>query len=348
MALLGSIMQNPDHFVDVSDMINAGDFYKTANAKIFSAMCELYDLQQPIDLITLSNTLKARGQLEETGGTFYLTEVQQSTPSGANWSAYAQIVMEKALARRAIKTLSEGVEGLYAEQPFEWIAEDIGKMISSAITHTSDDPTMAENLHELHEDIDRKKEQAITGIPCGLRSLDDLTDGFQKGELIVVAGRPSHGKTAFVTRVACNAAIYEKIPVGIFSLEMSRKQMTARIAALYAGVNLFHLLKGKLTPCEWELYSKAVKDLTSAPFVIDDASNVPIEYLRAKARRWKQQRDIGLVIIDYLELIAMPARIGLVEGIGIVTKSLKALSKELDIPVVLVCQLSRDMEKGNT
>ncbi len=326
---MACILNDNSIILDVADVVRPEYFYKQAHRLMFQEMIAVHDEGRPIDEVTLGNKY------------LLLPEI----PSAANWRWYADIIHEKAIARQSIEILNTAINKFYDGEKYETITDEIGKHISKIITNTADDSSMGELLHSLHEDIDKKRDLAITGIPCGLKALDDLTDGFQDGDLVLIAGRPGHGKTSFAVKILCNAAVKDKKPVGIFSLEMSKKQIVARIAAINAGVNLFRLMKGKMLPEEWERYKESTESLRNAPVIIDDAAGITVEYIRAKARRWKQQRNVRLIIIDYIGLMSFPGKASLNDEIGDVTKALKGLAKELQIPVVLLCQLSRDMEK---
>jgi len=350
MAVLGAMLMDGEAVSKAIEILDESCFYKDAHRKIFQAVVHLYERNEPVDLITLSEELKRRKQLEEIGGSFYLTELVESVPSAAHVEHHARIVLEKALLRKLIGVATEIISESYdsEEGVFDIIDQAEQKIfsISERRLHRAFVP-IAPVLHDTFEVIEKfhHKEGVITGVPSGFWELDELTSGFQKSDLVIVAGRPGMGKTAFSLNVARNVAVDCGIPVGIFSLEMSNRQLAMRMLCSEARVNSHLLRIGRLPGSDWPKLSLAVGRLAAAPIFIDDTPSLGILELRAKARRLKAEKDIGLLIIDYLQLIQGPRNAeSRQHEISLISRSLKALAKELDIPVVALSQLSRAVE----
>ncbi|MFH1942863.1 MAG: replicative DNA helicase [bacterium] len=350
MAVLGSMMLDNDCIGKVVEILESSHFYKTAHRKIFTAAMALYEKNEPMDLITLSEELKRRKELDDVGGAYFLTELAEGVPSSANVEHHARIVLEKYLMRKLIeeaagiaKDCYDAVEDVYdiidhSEQRIFGLSE---KRLRRTFQHIS--PIM----HEAFETIEsfHERKGTVTGVPTGFVKLDELTSGFQKAELIVVAGRPSMGKTAFSLNMARSVAVDHKIPVGFFSLEMSSRQVAMRLLCAEARVDAHGVRTGKLDDKEWQKLSMCAGALTEAPLYIDDTPGMGVLELRAKARRLKKEKDVGLVIVDYLQLMQGPRGAeSRQQEISMISRSLKALSKELDVPVVALSQLSRAVE----
>jgi replicative DNA helicase len=350
MAVLGSMLIDNECIGKVVEILSSFSFYRTAHQKIFSAATLLFEKNDPVDLITLSEELKRQNLLEELGGTYYLTTLTETIASSANVEHHARIVQEKYLLRKLIEEAAGIAKDCYdaqedvfhiidrSEQRIFGLSE---KRLRRTFQHIS--PIM----HEAFETIEKFHERkgTVTGIPTGYEKLDELTSGFQDGELIIVAGRPSMGKTAFSLNVARNMAVDEKKPVGIFSLEMSKRQLALRLLCAEARVDAHGVRTGRLADEEWQKLSMCVGVLTEAPIFIDDTPGMGVLELRAKARRLKKEKDVGLIIIDYMQLMEGPQRAeSRQHEISMISRSLKGLAKELDIPVVALSQLSRAVE----
>ncbi len=350
MAVLGSMMIDNECIGKVVEILEAVHFYRTAHQKIFSAALTLYEKNEPVDLITLSEELKRQKMLEEVGGVYYLTELTETIPSSANVEHHARIVLERYLMRKLIeeaagiaKDCYEAEEDVYhildrSEQRIFGLSE---KRLRKSYQHIS--PIM----HDAFETIERFHERkgTVTGVPTGFTKLDELTSGFQAAELIIVAGRPSMGKTALSLNVARNIAVDSKTPVGFFSLEMSQRQLALRLLCAEARVDAHGVRTGKLADKEWQKLSMCVGVLTEAPIYIDDTPGMRVLELRAKARRLKKEKDVGLVIVDYLQLMEGPKGAeSRQQEISMISRSLKSLAKELDVPIVALSQLSRAVE----
>ncbi len=350
MAVLGSMLLDKDACGKAIEILDDTAFYKDAHRKIFQAVVSLYDRNEPVDIITLTDELKRRKQLEEVGGNYYLTELVESVPSAANVEYHAKIVLEKSLLRKLINVATNIVSDGYAaeESVFDIIDRAEQAIFSLAEQRMRKgfqeiDPI----LHDTFEEIEKlhNREGNVTGVPSGFEKLDELTAGFHRSDFIIVAGRPSMGKTAFALSLARNAAVDHHIPVGIFSLEMANYQLAMRLLCAEARVNSHQVRTGKLPVQEWQKLSLAVAKLAAAPIYIDDTPNLGILELRAKARRLKVEKDVSLLIIDYLQLVHGPANVeNRQQEISAISRSLKALAKELDIPVIALSQLSRAVE----
>jgi replicative DNA helicase len=349
-SILGGILIENDALNTVVEYLEDGDFYREAHQKIFNCMLALSERGEPLDLITLTNELKKKKELEEIGGASYLASLVESVPTAANIASYAKIVKEKSILRRLISTATEIVTQSYHEGKD---LEDFLDEAEQAIFRISEHRVkpvfypIKEIVKESFKVIERlyEKKELITGVPSGFKDLDRKTTGFQNADLIIVAGRPSMGKTAFCLNIAQHASINAKIPTAVFSLEMSKEQLAIRMLCSEARVDSGRLRSGFLSESDWPKLTMAAGALSDAPIFIDDTPAISVLELRAKARRLKADRGLGLVVIDYLQL--MRGRSGLErreQEISEISRSLKALAKELDIPVLAISQLSRKAE----
>jgi len=350
-SVLGGILMENDALNKVLEILTPEDFYRDAHRKIFEALIILSEKDEPADLVTLSNELQNRNQLDSVGGASYLATLVDSVPTAANIEYYAKIVKEKAVVRNLISASTgiitrsyeylEDVESLLDE------AEQEIFRISGARVRPSFYPIRDvvkgsfKTLERLYE-----KKDLITGVPSGFKDLDRLTAGFQPSDLIIIAGRPSMGKTAFCLNIAQCAAIQKKIPIGIFSLEMSKEQLGIRMLCSEALVEGTNLRTGFLKESDWPKLTIAAGNLSEAPIFIDDTAALSALELRAKTRRLRAEHDLGMVIIDYLQLMKGRAKVeSRQQEISEISRSLKALAKELNIPVIAVSQLSRKTEE---
>ena len=349
-AVLGSMLLQKEAIGKAIEIIDKGCFYRDDHQKIFEALVHLYDENQPVDTITVSEELASRKQLDKVGGRMYLIELTETIATTANIEYHCNILLEKSTLRRLINTstqivsqcfdVSEEVDDLLdqAEQEIFKISE---KRIKPGFVAIGD---LLPHTFEAIEEY-QKKGGMITGIPTGFEKLDELTGGLQKSDLIVVASRPSMGKTAFCLSIAERVAIDEKITVGIFSLEMSKEQLVQRMLCSRARFSTHKLRAGKISDHEYSNLAMAVGPLSESPIFIDDSPSIGILQLRAKSRRLKAQHDVGLIIVDYLQLMQGPRNVeSRQQEISMISRSLKGLAKELDIPVIAVSQLSRKVE----
>jgi replicative DNA helicase len=350
-AVLGSVMLDNESIGKAIEILDSSHFYRTAHQKIFAAALILYERNEPVDLITLSEELKRQKILDEIGGSYYLTELAESIPSSANVEYHARIVLEKAVLRNMI---SEGIAIAHdcyeaGRDPFEILdraEQRIFGLSEKRLTKTFQhiDPIMHETFDKI-ERFHRERKGVVTGVPTGFTKLDELTSGFQPGELVIVAGRPSMGKTAFCLNVARNASVEAKVPVAFFSLEMSNQQLAMRLLCAEARVDAHGVRTGHLADHEWQKLSMCVGNLAEAPIYIDDSSTMGTLELRAKARRLKKEKGVGMVMVDYLQLMQGPRNSeSRQQEISSITRSLKALAKELDLPIIVLSQLSRAVE----
>jgi len=350
MAVLGAMLLEKEAIGKALEVLNENVFYKPAHTSIFKAMIDLFERSEPVDLITLSEELRRRGELEKIGGEYYLTELTGKVTSGANVEFHAHIILEKALMRQLIATSSEAINRAYsdtedalalldnAEQRIFDISEQ--RMKKSFISMNTAVHGTMELLQSIHG-----KHSGVTGVPSGFADLDNLTGGFQKSDLIIVAGRPSQGKTALVLSIARNAAVLHDQSVGFFSLEMSNQQLVMRLICAEARVDAHKVRTGRLPEDEWRKLSTSVGRLYKAKIFIDDTPALGILELRAKARRLKAEHNIDFIVVDYLQLMQGPrAAQSREQEISAISRSLKALAKEINVPVVALSQLNRGVE----
>jgi replicative DNA helicase len=350
-SVLGAILIDNNALTRTLEIIDPDDFYKLSHRKIFLAMTELFDRNEPIDLITLTDQLKKDNELEAVGGIAYLSSMVNMVPTAANVKYHSHIVREKALLRGLLMSANEIATKVY-EDNFD--AEDLVDYAERSIFKISDKRVKAsfvslkeviKDSFEMIEHLYDKKE-TVTGVPSGFRDLDDLTTGFQKGDLIIVGGRPSMGKTAFALNIAQHVGLELKEPVAIFSLEMAREQLAIRMLCAEAMVNSNSIRKGFIKKEDWHKLTSAASNLTGAPIFIDDSSGITVLELRAKARRLKIEHGLSLIVVDYLQLMRGKGSFERREQeISDISRSLKALAKELSVPVIAVSQLNRSVEQ---
>jgi replicative DNA helicase len=350
-SVLGGILIENEAINRVTEILDADDFYRDAHRKIFNALINLSERDEPADLITLTNELRKTDQLDSIGGASYLTSLIDSVPTAANIEYYAKIVKEKAILRKLIQTSTEIITQSYEDRGDVEVFLDEAERAIFEISEKRVRPSfysIRDIVKESFKTIERlfQKKELVTGIPSGFKELDRMTAGFQPSDLIIIAGRPSMGKTAFCLNVAQYAAIENKIPVAVFSLEMSKEQLVIRMLCSEAHVEGTRLRTGYLNESDWPKLTIAAGNLSEAPIYIDDTAALSVLELRAKARRLKADHGLGMIIIDYLQLMKGRARVeNRQQEISEISRSLKALSKELSIPVIAVSQLSRKTEE---
>jgi replicative DNA helicase len=351
-SVLGGILLEEMAITRVLDILRPEDFYRENHRKIYSAMIDLFEAKEPVDIITLSEILTKKGTLDKAGGVGYITSLVDNVPTAANIEYYAKIVKEKAILRNLISASTEIIADSYeAKQDIDdllgkaenKIFEISEHKISRSFYHIQ--PVSKESI-SIIEHLYRK-DMLITGVPTGFRDIDDMTGGLQPSDLVIIAGRPSMGKTAFALNIALNAASRRDNPVAvaIFSIEMSREQLAMRMLSSEARIELNRIRTGKIEHKEWIKLTGAAADLGELNIYIDDSAGLnPLE-MRAKARRLKAEADIGMVIVDYLQLMTSVGRFERRDlEISEITRSLKAMAKELRVPVVALSQLSRAVE----
>ena len=352
-AVLGAILLVENSMYKIAEAISSDDFYRNDHRVIYSSMISLFEKRAPIDLITLTDELKGQKKLEEAGGATYLTHLVSSTSSSANIVKHAQIVSEKAILRRLIRAATGMIEDSFAEKDdipmildkseqilfavSQKFATDKFVAVSDILTDTFD------RINEIHENRGQ-----LRGVPTGFRDMDNLLAGFQKSDLIILAARPSMGKTALALNIASHAATREKIPTGIFSLEMSRDQLVDRLLTCETGIDSWRLRTGNLKEDDFSKINQAMGTLAEAPLYIDDSPLLTVMDVRAKARRLQAEKGLGLLLIDYLQLMDSAHRGGgesnRVQEVSEISRGLKALARELNIPVIALSQLSRAVE----
>lgn len=350
-SVLGGILIENDAINKVMEILTPEDFYRDAHHKIYDALINLSVRDEPADLITLTNELRKIDQLDAAGGASYIASLIDSVPTAANIEYYAKIVKEKSILRQLIQTSTEIITESYQDrsdvETFLDEAERSIFQISENRVRPSFYP-IRDIVKQSFKTLERlyEKKELVTGVPSGFKELDQMTAGFQPSDLIIVAGRPSMGKTAFCLNVAQYAAIEKRTPVAIFSLEMSKEQLVIRLLCSEAHVEGTRLRTGFLNEGDWPRLTIAAGNLSEAPIFIDDTAALSVLELRAKARRLKADQGLGMVIIDYLQLMKGRARVeSRQQEISEISRSLKAVAKELNIPVIAVSQLSRRTEE---
>lgn len=352
-SLLSSLLIDNTTLIEILDVISPADFYKTSHQKIFSAVTDLFSRGEPVDLVTLTDRLKVKGDLEAVGGASYLSRLLETAPFAVNAPHYARIVHEKAVLRRLIEKSNRIIRECF-ETGKEM--DEIIDFAESAIFEVAEDKTQQAffalgQLIDSNIDIleERQGNKAlVTGVETGFADLDSLTSGLQPSDLVILAARPSMGKTAFALNLARNAAVASNTAVAVFSLEMSKEQLSMRMLCSEAEVDSFRLRGGFLSTEDWERLTHAADVLSEAPIFIDDSPDISAMDIRTKARRLKMEQNLGMVIIDYLQL--MKGRAGTERRdleISEISRSLKALAKELNVPVLALSQLNRKLEERN-
>lgn len=353
MSVLGSLMLDKDAIIKIADLVHPDDFYKDANRLIYETMLELFEDREPIDVLSLSNKLEEKKKLEEVGGSGYLTDLVNSVPTASNVVHYAKVVQKKSLLRKLISAASDIIELGYEE------AEDVEKVLDEAEQRLfgvsqkyvkADFVPLKTYLESAFNRIDElhKGDRDIRGVPTGFQDLDNILAGLQKSDLVILASRPSIGKTSLALDIARNVALKKKIPVGIFSLEMSSDQLVDRLLASEARVDAWRIRTGRLRSSENEddfaKIGEAMGILSEAPIYIDDSARANVMEMRTLARRLQAEHNLGLIIIDYLQLMEGRTSDNRVQEVSEISRSLKGLARELNIPVLALSQLSRAVE----
>lgn len=359
MSFLGSLLIDKEAMLKVADMVRVEDFYKDAHAKIFEAILELYGKSEPLDLLTLSNRLQEKNHLENVGGRAYLAALTNTVPTASNVAHYANIVHRKATRRRLLSASQEITRLSYQEE-----VDDLERILDEAQQHlfgvsqiyfkqafTPIRGVLADafdRIDELH-----KNKGQLRGTPTGFKSLDNLLAGLQRSDLVIIAARPSVGKTSFALDIVRHIATKQKVPVGMFSLEMSKEQLVDRLLCSEANVDLWKMRTGRLSDRpeddDFPRIGHAIGVLSEAPIFIDDSPNINIMQIRTKARRLQAEHGLGLIVIDYLQLMESGSNgnsDNRVQEVAEITRGLKGIARELNIPVVALSQLSRVVEQS--
>jgi replicative DNA helicase len=349
-AILGGLLIDNEALPKVMAVLSEDDFYRENHRSVYRAMSGLFAKNEPVDWLTLTATLKEEGLLESVGGPAFLTDLANAVPSAANILHYAQRVKEKSVLRGLINAATEISTRCFEEHgdidefldEAEQIIFSIGESrINTGFAHIQDlMKGSIKTIERLYE-----HQESITGVPSGFKDLDNLTAGFQPSDLIIIAGRPSMGKTSLALNVGMNAAMDGGIPTAVFSLEMSKEQIALRLLCAQARVNLKSLRTGYISQQDWPMLTAAAGMITDAPMYIDDTPAINTLEIRAKARRLAREQDLGLIIVDYLQLMRGHGRPESREKeISEISRSLKALAKELSVPVIALSQLNRKVE----
>lgn len=349
--VLGALMLEKDAYMNVADILTPDAFYDPQNAKIYDAISKLGFTQRPIDMMTVAEQLRADGNLQEIGGAVRLAELTGRVYSAANVEYHAKIVSQKYLARRLITFASQVEEGAFDESNDvdDLLQQAEGQLFDISQTHlkrdvTQIDPVLNMALEQIQAAAN--SDTGLSGLETGFSGLDKMTSGWQKSDLIIIAARPAMGKTAFVLSMAKNMAIDRNIPVAIFTLEMANVQLVKRLISNIAELNGEKTKSGQLTPEEWERLNTNLAKVYGAPLYLDETPGLSITELRTKARRLVRERDVKIIMIDYLQLMnATGLKLGSREQeVSTISRSLKALAKELNIPIIALSQLNRSTE----
>ena len=352
-SLLGALLIDADAVVKIADLVRAEDFYEERHQRIYEAIITLYEKHNPVDVLTLSNQLKGTGFIDMVGGTSYLTELTNFVPTATHVEQYADIVAQKSLRRRLIKASQEIVGLGYDEARGlqELIEEAETTLFEVSQRHVKQDILSIETI--LSESFDRldelhKDKGKIRGVPTGFKDMDNVLAGLQPSDLFILAARPSMGKTALSLNLAHNVAVKSEEAVLIFSLEMSKEQLVDRMLSMESGVDAWALRTGNLTDTDFEKIGQAMGTLSEAQIYIDDSPGITISDMRTKARREAHLRPLGLIIVDYLQLMSGGSRFGgdgnRVQEISEISRGLKGIARELNVPLVALSQLSRSVE----
>ena len=350
-SLLGAVLFDPEALVRVVELIRPEFFYHETHRKIFSAMYELFDKGRPVDIITLTEALRAAKDLESVGGATYLSELTSSVSTSAHVMQYARIIKEKYLMRSLITAASQIIEDCCDDSVEPDVVLDKAENLIFNVSGDKSEGSIS-SMKDLIKDsiatIDSlyQRKELVTGIPTGFMKMDEMTSGFHESELIIIAGRPSMGKSAFALSVMEHVAIDHNIPVAFFSLEMSAQSLVQRLLCAHAKVNAHKVRTGFISKSDWPDLTRAASKLSSAPIYIDDSPGLSAFEIRAKARRLKSKFDVKMIVIDYLQLMQSKGRSeNRQQEISEISRRLKALAREINVPVIALSQLSRAVEQ---
>lgn len=349
-SVIGSMLIDKNAIAQVTEVLEAEDFYRDAHKIMFKAIRELYNKDIPIDMITLVDYLKSNDMLDQVGGITYITEISTSVPSTANLASYIKIVEDKSVLRKLIRSSTDIIEESYSKQDsVEAVIDSAEKKIFniSEKRNTSDFESMSTVLERGFLEIEKiyNNKGQINGVSSGFKDLDAKTSGFQSGDMILVAARPSMGKTTFCLNIAQHAAIRDGKKVAFFSLEMSKEQLAYKLLCAEANVDMVKLRNGDLDDNDWECIARASGPLAAAGIYIDDTAGISIMEMRSKCRRLKMEHGIDLIIIDYLQLMSGSNPENRQQEVSEISRSIKALAKEMKCPVIALSQLSRAPEQ---
>lgn len=350
-AVLGAVFLEPEAIVTASEVLLPEDFYRASHQRIFEAMLNLSDKGEPIDLVTVTTALSDAKLLEEVGGVSYLSDLANSVPTAANIEYYAKIVEEKSTLRRLIHAATNIVKTCYDEEDVENVLNDAERSVLEVSNrkNTGNFKNIKDVLIDVYDNIEmlHHHDNEITGVPTGFKDLDQITSGFQKNDLIIIAARPSVGKTAFALNIAQNVAIHAQENVAIFSLEMGAEQLVMRMLCAEGNIDAQRLRTGRLESEDWGKLTMAMGSLSNSGIFIDDTPGIKVSEIRSKCRRLKQEHGLGMILIDYLQLIQGSGRNreNRQQEVSEISRSLKALARELNVPLIALSQLSRGVEQ---
>ena len=351
-AVIGAIFLEPEAFSTAAELLQADDFYRAGHQRIYQAMTTLSDRGEPIDLVTVTTLLSDNQVLAEVGGVSYLTDIASSVPTAANIIHYSKIVEEKALLRRLIRTATDIVTTSFEKEgEVDDVLNEAEKNIQevSGRTNAGSFKAIKDVLIEVYDSIEElhQNNAEVTGVPTGYRDLDKITSGFQSNDLIIIAARPSVGKTAFALNIAQNVATKTEENVAIFSLEMGADQLVSRMLCAEGNIDSQRLRTGSLEADDWGKLTMAMGSLSNAGIYIDDSPGIRVSEIRSKCRRLKQENGLGMIIIDYLQLIqgSENSKENRQQEVSEISRSLKGLARELEVPLIALSQLSRGVEQ---
>jgi len=349
-AVLGTVLLQDKSLVKIIEILEPDDFYRDAHKVIFRAMLQLFDQREPHDLITVSNLLNGQNKLEMVGGPAYLASLTDIIPFSGSLVHHAKIIRQKSILRKLIQTSTEVAARCYQEQDdIDTLVDEAEQTIFEIASSKKSQgfQPMAKIVPRAFERIEKlfERKEHVTGVATGFNDLDHMTAGLQPSDLIILAARPSMGKTALAMNIVQNAAIVDKIPVAVFSLEMSMDQLALRMLCSIGRIDSQRIRTGRLKPRDWPHLTRATGILSDAPIYIDDSAGISVLEMRAKARRLKSEHNLGLVVVDYLQLMRGRSNIeNRAQEISEISRSLKAMAKELEVPVLALSQLNRSLE----
>jgi replicative DNA helicase len=348
--VLGGMMLSKDAIADVVEVLRGPDFYKPAHQAVYDAIIDLYGRGEPADAVTVAAELSKRGEIARIGGAPYLHTLISSVPTAANAGYYAKIVQERAILRRLVEAGTRIVQLAYSTGDADDVVDQAQAEVYAVTERRASEDylRLSEIMEGALDEIDAINSRGgqLTGVPTGFADLDQLTNGLHPGQLVIVAGRPSLGKSALAVDFLRSAAIKHGLPSCIFSLEMGRNEITMRLLSAESRVPLHSMRSGTMTDQDWTRLARRMGEVSSAPLFIDDSPNMSLMEIRAKCRRLKQRHDLRLVIVDYLQLMSSPRRVeNRQQEVSEFSRSLKLLAKELDVPVVALSQLNRGPEQ---
>jgi replicative DNA helicase len=348
--VLGGMMLSKDAIADVVEVLRGHDFYKPAHQAVYDAIIDLYGRGEPADAVTVAAELSKRGEIARMGGAPYLHTLISSVPTAANAGYYAKIVRERAILRRLVEAGTRIVQLAYSTGDADDVVDQAQAEVYAVTERRASEDylRLSEIMEGALDEIDAINSRGgqLTGVPTGFADLDQLTNGLHPGQLVIVAGRPSLGKSALAVDFLRSAAIKHGLPSCIFSLEMGRNEITMRLLSAESRVPLHSMRSGTMTDQDWTRLARRMGEVSSAPLFIDDSPNMSLMEIRAKCRRLKQRHDLRLVIVDYLQLMSSPRRVeNRQQEVSEFSRSLKLLAKELDVPVVALSQLNRGPEQ---